>query len=87
MTTQEISKLSDYNLKALQNNVSNELKVRSMKVISKLRIGNEVLINHNKCRGIVYIIKKINKKTIAVHEKDKPFFSYKVVALNLVVVI
>ena len=78
MTSQEISKLSDYDLKALQNTVSNELKVRSRRILSKLRIGNEVSINHNKCRGLVYVIKKINNKTISVHEKDKPFTSYKV---------
>lgn len=86
MTSQEISKLSDYDLKALQNNVSNEWKVRSMKVLSKLRIGSEVSINHNKCRGIVYVIKKINNKTISVNEKDKPFVSYKV-SIGLVEVI
>jgi hypothetical protein len=78
MTSQEISKLSDQDLKTLQNNVSNELKVRSGNRISKLRIGSEVSINHNKCRGIVYVIMKINNKTISVHEKDKPFISYNV---------
>jgi hypothetical protein len=78
MISQEISKLSDQDLKTLQNNVSNELKVRSGNRISKLRIGSEVSINHNKCRGIVYVIMKINNKTISVHEKDKPFISYNV---------
>jgi len=78
MTSQEISKLSDQDLKTLQNNISNELKVRSRRILYKLRIGSEISINHNKCRGIVYVIMKINNKTISVHEKDKPFISYNV---------
>jgi hypothetical protein len=85
MTSQEISKLSDQDFKTLQNNITNEFEIRKQKVIDKLRIGSEVLINHNKCRGIVYVINKINKKTIAVYEKGKPMFlSYKVVDLSLI---
>ena len=69
MTSAQLRKLTDAELKTLKSMIAIEMGSRVNNFASALVEGQKVKINHNKTRGRVYVISKINRKKCIVVEQ------------------
>lgn len=69
MTAAQLRKLTDTELKTLKSMIMIEMGKRVNNFASALIEGQKVKINHNKTRGKVYVISKINRKKAIVIEQ------------------
>jgi hypothetical protein len=69
MTAAQLRKLTDTELKTLKSLLTIELGKRVNNLANSLVEGQKVKINHNKTRGKVYVISKINRKKCIVVEQ------------------
>jgi hypothetical protein len=69
MTAAQLRKLTDTELKTLKSMIMIELGNRVNNFASALVEGQKVKVNHNKTRGRIYVISKINRKKCIVVEQ------------------
>ena len=69
MTASQLRKLTESELKTLKSMIMIELGNRVNNFASALVEGQKVKVNHNKTRGRIYVISKINRKKCIVVEQ------------------
>jgi hypothetical protein len=69
MTASQLRKLTEDQLKTLKSMIMIELGNRVNNFASALVEGQKVKVNHNKTRGRIYVISKINRKKCIVVEQ------------------